>query len=194
MPDQNLKISVKLWWIRPEFKGGGGGGVPFQRYIQSCGWNGVYFKFQVSKYMNGYYFHFKKYINGVSFSPKKNMNGYNHHHHHHHHHHHRYGKYMNGYVFVTSPRVYESAGVRRLQPHVRTQNHGKLPPMPEWISDCIMPNSLAICITKASIKDTKLQYSEKPPLSVAFLRRAWGYGGPYSIETTNQKTARFGDS
>ena len=47
-------------------------------------------------------------MNGVSFSLKK---------------------YMNGSCFSLSL-VYEWGGVRWLQPHIRTQNHGKLPPTP----------------------------------------------------------------
>ena len=39
----------------------------------------------------------------------------------------RYGKYMNGSSFSLGL-VYEWGGVRGLQPHIRTQNHGKLPP------------------------------------------------------------------
>ena len=39
----------------------------------------------------------------------------------------RYGKYMNGSCFSLGL-VYEWGGVRGLQPHIRTQNHGKLPP------------------------------------------------------------------
>ena len=39
----------------------------------------------------------------------------------------RHGKYMNGSCFSLGL-VYEWGGVRRLQPHIRTQNHGKLPP------------------------------------------------------------------
>ena len=39
----------------------------------------------------------------------------------------RYGKYMNGSVFKLRP-VYEWGGFRGLQPHVHTQNNGKLPP------------------------------------------------------------------
>ena len=38
-------------------------------------------------------------------------------------------KYMNGSCFSLSL-VYEWVGVRGLQPHIRTQNHGKLPPPP----------------------------------------------------------------
>ena len=45
-------------------------------------------------------------MNGVSFSLKK---------------------YMNGSCFSLS-RVYEWGGVRGLQPHIRSQNHSKLPP------------------------------------------------------------------
>ena len=41
----------------------------------------------------------------------------------------RYGKYMNGSCFSLGL-VYEWGGVRGLQPHIRTQNHGKLPPPP----------------------------------------------------------------
>ena len=41
----------------------------------------------------------------------------------------RYGKYMNGSCFSLSL-VYEWGGVRGLQPHVRTQKYGKLPPPP----------------------------------------------------------------
>ena len=52
--------------------------------------------------MNGVSF-LKKYMNGVSFSLKK---------------------YMNGSCFSLSL-VYEWGGVRGLQPHIRTQNHGK---------------------------------------------------------------------
>ena len=44
----------------------------------------------------------------------------------------RYGKYMNGSCFSLSL-VYEWGGVRGLQPHIRTQNHGKLPPPPPWL-------------------------------------------------------------
>ena len=47
-------------------------------------------------------------MNGVSFSLKK---------------------YMNGSCFSLSL-VYEWVGVRGLQSHIRTQNHGKLPPLP----------------------------------------------------------------
>ena len=47
-------------------------------------------------------------MNGVSFSLKN---------------------YMNGSCFSLSL-VYEWGGVRGLQPHIRTQNHGKLPPPP----------------------------------------------------------------
>ena len=36
----------------------------------------------------------------------------------------RYGKYMNGSCFSLGL-VYEWGGVRGLQPHIRTQNHGK---------------------------------------------------------------------
>ena len=39
----------------------------------------------------------------------------------------RYGKYMNGSCFSLGL-VYEWGGVWGLQPHIRTQNHGKLPP------------------------------------------------------------------
>ena len=46
-------------------------------------------------------------MNGVSFSLKK---------------------YKNGSCFVLSL-VYEWGGVRGLQPHIRTQTHGKLPPL-----------------------------------------------------------------
>ena len=41
----------------------------------------------------------------------------------------RYGKYMNGSCFSLGL-VYEWGGVRGLQRHIRTQNHGKLPPPP----------------------------------------------------------------
>ena len=41
----------------------------------------------------------------------------------------RYGMYMNGSCFPLSL-VYEVGGVRGLQPHIRTQNHGKLTPPP----------------------------------------------------------------
>ena len=57
-------------------------------------------------------------MNGVNFQ-KKYMNGVNF----------RYGKYMNGSCFSLGL-VYEWGGVRGLQPHIRTQNHGKLPPPP----------------------------------------------------------------
>ena len=57
--------------------------------------------------MNGVSF-LKKDMNGVSFSLKK---------------------YMNGSCFSLSL-VYEWGGVRGLQPHIRTQNHGKLTPPP----------------------------------------------------------------
>ena len=39
----------------------------------------------------------------------------------------RYGKYMNGSCFSLGL-VYEWGGVWGLQPHIRTQNHGKWPP------------------------------------------------------------------
>ena len=55
-------------------------------------------------------------MNGVNFQ-KKYMNGVNF----------RCGKYMNGSCFSLGL-VYEWGGVRGLQPHIRTQNHGKLPP------------------------------------------------------------------
>ena len=70
----------------------------------------------------------KKYMNGVSFHQKVYelvkfeklyMNRYNF----------RFGKYMNESVFKLR-RVYEWGGVRGLQPHVRTQIHGKLLPPP----------------------------------------------------------------
>ena len=41
----------------------------------------------------------------------------------------RYGKYMNWSCFSLGL-VYEWVGVRGLQPHIRTKNHGKLPPPP----------------------------------------------------------------
>ena len=40
-----------------------------------------------------------------------------------------YGKYMNGLLFSLSL-VIEWGGVQGLQPHVLTQNHGKLTPAP----------------------------------------------------------------
>ena len=81
-----------------------------------CGWNGVFFSgLQVYECAS---FSHQKYINGVSFSPKIYMNRVNF----------LYGKYMNGSCFSLSL-VYELGEVRGLQPHVRTKNHGKLPPV-----------------------------------------------------------------
>ena len=45
-------------------------------------------------------------------------------------------KYMNGSCFSLIL-VYEWGGVRGLQPHIRTQNHGKLPPPPRVKFKCI---------------------------------------------------------
>ena len=52
--------------------GGGGEGVTsiikYKMYIQTCGWNGVYFS--GPKYMNGYHFHFKSISMGYLFTQK----------------------------------------------------------------------------------------------------------------------------
>ena len=59
------------------------------------------------------------------------MNGYNF----------RYGMYMNGSCFSLSL-VYKVDGVRGLQPHIRTQNHGKLhtpPPVPKGAAPILNP-------------------------------------------------------
>ena len=101
-----------------------------------CGWKG--YTFQPPSIWMGIIFTSKVYEWGIFFTQKVHvyewvkfekvyMNGYNF----------RYWKYMNGSVFQLR-RVYEWAGVRELQPHIRTQNHGKLPPPPRGRVDRIL--------------------------------------------------------
>ena len=50
---------------------------------------------------------------------------------------------MNGSCFSLTL-VYEWDGVRGLQPHVRTQNHGKLPPRASDTSDFLLQHLVKV--------------------------------------------------
>ena len=90
-----------------------------------CGWNGVYFS-GLRVYEWGIIFASKVYQWGIFFTQKvyqwvKYMNGYNF----------RYKCIWIG-LFLTSPSIWSGLGPG-LQPHIRTKNHGKLPPPPPWV-------------------------------------------------------------
>ena len=112
-----------------------GGGNFHYKGIYRCA-AGIGYIFQASQYMNGYHFYIKSISMGYLFHPKSIWMGkiwkivY------------EWGQFSKivyewgqfsiwevyEWVMFSLGLVYEWGGVRGLQPHIRTQNHGKWPP------------------------------------------------------------------